>query len=213
MLILGPGSLIDGLYIIVSGKVKVLMEDERAHQIIVAQLGEKAIFGELGLTSGRPSREVVEALTTTEIVYVPRKAIMECLHRNAAAAMFMLNVLTERLSDARKKIASLGLQSASTRVVEVLLEHGHAEHDEWQVDVGAETIAAIVGASREMVSRVVRNLIQRGLVRRHKRKLIVTDRPRLSDFIHHTVEAPDGNGEASSLKSAVSNALYPQATA
>jgi CRP/FNR family transcriptional regulator, cyclic AMP receptor protein len=212
MLILGAGSPIEGLYIIVSGRVKVLLEDERGHQVIVAQLSEKDIFGELGVAGERQSREVVEALTTSEIIHVPRKAVLECLQRNATAAMFMLNVLTERLSDARRKIASLALQTASTRVVEVLLEHAHEEHGEWRVDVGAETIAAMVGASREMVSRIVRNLIQRGLVRRHKRKIIVTDRLRLAESVNRTVERLDTTSASSLAHSAFPSAVS-QATA
>jgi CRP-like cAMP-binding protein len=181
-LVLSAGSAIDGLYIIVSGRVKVLVEDERGRQFIVAQLRDGDICGELGLMQEVRSSEAIEAVTKCELIYVPRKAVLECLERNPQAAMFMLNVVTERLRDTRRHCASLALETASTRVLKVLLEQGHQVGTEWSVDVGAETIAALIGSSREMVSRVVRNLIERGLVRRYKRKLVVIDRSRLAAY-------------------------------
>jgi CRP-like cAMP-binding protein len=187
-LVLGAGSPIDGLYIIVSGRVKVLMEDERGRQVIVAQLREGDICGELGLMQEVRSSEAIEAVTQCELIYVPRKAVLECIERNPKVAMFMLNVVTERLRDTRRNCATLALETASSRVIKVLLEHGHQVDTEWSVDVGAETIAALVGASREMVSRVVRNLIERGLVRRNKRKLIVIDRSRLVAYAENNYE-------------------------
>jgi CRP-like cAMP-binding protein len=181
-LVLGAGSATDGIYIIVSGRVKVVLQDERGRYFIAAQLREGDICGELGLMQEVRNSEAIEAVTKCELIYVPRKAVLECLERNPKAAMFMLNVVTERLRDTRRNCASLALDTASTRVVKVLLEQGHQVDTEWSVDVGAETVAALVGASREMVSRVVKNLIQRGLVRRNKRKLIVIDRSRLAAY-------------------------------
>ena len=56
------------------------------------------------------------------------------------------------------------------------------EAGEWLVDVGSEFISAMVGASREMVSRVLKDLIRRNLIRRHKRKIIVMDRGALTGW-------------------------------
>jgi CRP/FNR family transcriptional regulator, cyclic AMP receptor protein len=181
-LVLGPGTPIDGLYIIVSGRVNVLLEDERGRQVIAAQLREGDICGELGLMQEVRSSEAIETVTKCELIHVPRKAVLECLERNPRAAMFMLNLVTERLRDTRRNFGSLALETVLTRVLKVLLEQGHQLDTEWWVDVGAETIAALVGSSREMVSRVVKGLVERGLVRRHKRKLIVIDRSRLAQY-------------------------------
>ena len=62
----------------------------------------------------------------------------------------------------------------------VLVANGHEFSGEWHVNVGSEQIAAMVGASREMVSRVLRCMIDKRVVRRFKRKLIVMDRDALT---------------------------------
>jgi len=203
MFVIASGSAIDGLYIIVSGRLKVVLQDERGRQFIVAQLGPKDLCGEALMQECRTG-EAVEAVTQCELVYLPRKAVLECLERNPTAAMFILAVVTARLSDARRKMGNLALETVGTRVLRVLLEQGHEEHGEWRVDVGAETIAALVGASREMVSRVTKNLINRGVVRRYKRKLIVANRSRLAEYAQHSESRLERNGSASS------KAPYPQ---
>ena len=65
------------------------------------------------------------------------------------------------------------------RVARLLLDTAHPVAGEWVVDIGAEEIARTVGASREMVSRVVKQMIEAGLLRRDKRKIVVLDRSSL----------------------------------
>jgi hypothetical protein len=64
-------------------------------------------------------------------------------------------------------------------VARLILENARLREGEWFVDLRSTVIAAMVGASREMVSRVVREMIGHGLVRRNKRRLIVLDRASL----------------------------------
>ena len=94
----------------------------------------------------------------------------------------IMQALGGRLLKTRRKIGSLALDSVYARVVDVLLERGHEEYGEWQIDVGAELIARLVGASREMVSRVIADLMTRGLVRRVKRQIIVPNRSALESY-------------------------------
>ena len=180
-IIIRAGSPIDGLFVVLSGRVKVLMEDARGRQIIVEQLCENDVFGELGVLQTRTSTEVVQSHTACELLYVPRKVVMDAIGRNSGGAMFMLHLLTQRLSHAHGKISTLALDDVHTRVVNVMLQHGHEASGEWLVELGSESISAMVGASREMVSRIVRSLIDRGLVRRHKRRIVVLDRSLLAD--------------------------------
>jgi predicted regulator of amino acid metabolism with ACT domain len=89
-------------------------------------------------------------------------------------------------------MGNLALTDVYGRVAQVLVESGHEVNREWHVDVGAEQIAAMVGASREMVSRVVRCMIEKRLVRRFKRRLIVLDRDALAAPISRRNGNTDG---------------------
>src|SRR6185312_5276078 len=96
-----------------------------------------------------------------------------------SAAVFVLQKALERLSAAHEKMASLALTNVHARVARVLLDNGYDSPGGWRVYPGSEEIAAIVGASREMVSRVLKAMIASGAVRREKRKLVVVDRQAL----------------------------------
>lgn len=177
--ILNAGDPADGLYILVSGRVLVLHEDGDGNEFVLAAVGANDFFGELGLLDSGYCTASVRALEACEVLFIPKTVAMECLESNARAAMCMLRKLAVRLCDAHRKMAGLALTNVYGRVATVLLENGEEAGGEWRVAIGSEQIATMVGASREMVSRVLKDMVQRGLARRHKRKLIVFDRERL----------------------------------
>jgi CRP/FNR family cyclic AMP-dependent transcriptional regulator len=174
--ILRAGESGEGLYVVLSGRVRVLLDDGEGHEIIVAVFGPNEFFGEIELMDGGPRLANFDCTHTTEVLHIPRKVVLDWLERDPTAGMLVLRTVTRRLADAHQKIGTLALVNVYGRVARVLLEEGHEANGEWHVEPGAEQIAAMVGASREMVSRVVKDMINRGMVRRHKRKLIVIDR-------------------------------------
>ena len=174
--IVHSGECADGLYVLVSGRVKVLFDDGDGRELIAASIGPNEFFGEIGVLEGEPRAASVDATEACEVLFVPRKGLLDCVEHNAAAAMAMLRTVITRLDDAHRKMAALALSDVSGRVARALLDTGSEVDGEWLVDVGSEQVAAMVGASREMVSRVLKDMIEKGFVRRHKRRLIVIDR-------------------------------------
>jgi CRP/FNR family cyclic AMP-dependent transcriptional regulator len=174
--ILHAGESADGLYVLMAGRVKVLFDDGEGRELIAASIGPNEFFGELGLLDERPRAASVDATDACEVLFVPRKALLDVVEHNASAAMAMLRIVVSRLDDAHRKMAALALSDVYGRVARALLDTGHEQDGEWLVEVGSEQVAAMVGASREMVSRVLKDMIAKGFVRRHKRKLIVIDR-------------------------------------
>jgi len=180
--ILRAGEGGDGLYIVLSGRVRVLLDDGEGHEIIVAVLGPHEFFGEIELLDGGARLANFDCTHPTEVLHIPRKVVTDWLERDAAAAMLFLRTVTRRLAEAHQKIGTLALVNVYGRVARVLLEEGReGTNGEWLVEPGAEQIAAMVGASREMVSRVVKDMIGKGMVRRYKRRLIVLDRQLLQE--------------------------------
>ena len=188
--ILPAGESPDGLYIIVSGRARLRHQDHDGRALIAETYGPSEFFGEMGLLDSRPYSAIVEAAEACEIAYIPREPLLACLDQNPTAAMCMLRAALSRLSKAHRQMANLALTNVYGRVAQVLLENGQEVDGEWRVDVGSEQIAAMVGASREMVSRVLKCMIQKRVVRRHKRQLFVLDRATL------TAPQPGSNGAA-----------------
>jgi CRP/FNR family cyclic AMP-dependent transcriptional regulator len=119
----------------------------------------------------------VEALEACEILYISKPAFMACLKDNFDAAMLILRNVVARLREADRKIASLALMDVHGRVARLLMDLARDVNGIWVVDTGSEEMARMVGASREMVSRVLKEMRDGGLIRRDKRKIIVLDRP------------------------------------
>ena len=174
--IVNAGQYADGLYVLVAGRVKLLFDDGEGRELIAASIGPNEFFGELGVLEAQPCAASVDAQEACEVLFVPRKALLDCVEHNAAAAMAMLRTVVMRLDDAHRKMAALALSDVYGRVARALLDTGREVDGEWYVDVGSEQVAAMVGASREMVSRVLKDMVAKGFVRRQKRKLIVVDR-------------------------------------
>jgi len=174
-LILCSGETAEGLYFILAGNVHVIHEDGDAREVIIAALGPNEFFGESSLFQTTPRLQSAQAQSTCEIFFIPRALLLQLLQRNSAAAMFMVQTLAKRLAAAERQIASFALIDVYGRVARVVLEHARLRDGEYVVELRSTVIAAMVGASREMVSRVVREMIANGLLRRVKRKLIVLD--------------------------------------
>jgi CRP/FNR family cyclic AMP-dependent transcriptional regulator len=177
--IVRAGDPADGLYFILSGRVHVSLSNGHGREVIVAILGPNHFFGATGLLEGGARTEDVHSHDACDVLFAPRRTLLDCVQRNPASAMFLLRELAARVADANAKIASLALLDVYSRVARVIVDNVRDVRGDMVVEPGSELIAAMVGASREMVSRVVKDMIGKGMVRRYKRKLIVLDRASL----------------------------------
>ncbi|MEA3152717.1 MAG: family transcriptional regulator, cyclic receptor protein [Betaproteobacteria bacterium] len=165
----------EGVYFILSGRVVVLIEDQDARAYIVGTLGRNDFFGETCLFRSGPSRISVRAKEACQILYIPRNRLLEQLQHNSRFASYVLERALTRLDEAHLKLEALALMTVHERVARILIDTAEHVKGTWLVRSGTETIAGMVGASREMVSRVLRQMIESGAVRRDKRLLFVTD--------------------------------------
>jgi CRP/FNR family cyclic AMP-dependent transcriptional regulator len=186
--ILREGEQTDALYVIVSGRVKVLIPDESGREVILAVLGVNEFFGEMGLLDGQPSSASVETLEACRMLRLSKAGFTAALQQNFELAMVIIGNLVKRLRGADRKIESLALVDVYGRVARLLLDH--AEEVDGALIVSKappkQEIARMIGASREMVSRVVKDLQVRGYIRAEKRKIFLLDRFSLSKRASNT---------------------------
>lgn len=174
--IASAGSKSDGLYVLLSGRAKVLIEDGEGREVILAFVGSNEFFGESSLLDEERRSTTVQSTEACDVLFVPKKAFLECFTNNFEAALLLLRNVVERLRRADRKIEDLALLDVYERVTRVLIDTSREENGHWVVEPGSEQIAQMVAASREMVSRVLKDLCEQGFVSRRKRKIIVLDR-------------------------------------
>ena len=173
--ILRAGEKADALYIILAGRAKVVIDDGDGREVTLSVIGPTDFFGEMSLIDDKPRSASVEAVERCEVLYMSKGAFTTCLQDNFELAMLILRAVVGRLREADRKIASLALMDVHGRVARLIMELAHKVNDHWVVDTGSEEMARMVGASREMVSRVLKEMRESGLIRREKRKIIVLD--------------------------------------
>lgn len=176
--ILRAGEEHDALYIILTGRVKVLIPDEEGHEVILSMLGQHDFFGEMGLLDDQPRSASVEALEPCQALRISKAGFMTILKDNFDLAMVIIRNLVKRLREADRKIESLALIDVYGRVARLIIDMAEEVDGKWVVPhaPAKQEIARMIGASREMVSRVVKDLQIKGLIRADKRRIYVLDR-------------------------------------
>jgi CRP/FNR family cyclic AMP-dependent transcriptional regulator len=176
--ILRAGEETDALYIILSGRAKVLIPDEQGREVILATMGPNEYFGEMGLLDEQPRSASVETLEACQMLRFSKSGFIACLKDNFDLAMIIIGNLIARLRAADRKIESLALIDVYGRVARLLLDQAEEIDGMWIVRSAPpkQEIARMIGASREMVSRVVKDLQLRGYIRAEKRKIYLLDK-------------------------------------
>lgn len=182
-LIVRAGDETDALYIILSGRVKVLIQDDQGHEVILSMMGSHEFFGEMGLLDDQPRSASVEALEPCEMLRLSKAGFVTCMKDNFDLAMRIIRNLVRRLRDADRKIESLALIDVYGRVARLLIDMAEEIDGKWVVQHAPpkQEIARMIGASREMVSRVVKDLQEKGLIRAERRKILLLDRQTMGD--------------------------------
>jgi CRP/FNR family cyclic AMP-dependent transcriptional regulator len=182
-LIVRAGDETDALYIILSGRVKVLIQDDQGHEVILSMMGSHEFFGEMGLLDDQPRSASVEALEPCEMLRLSKAGFVTCMKDNFDLAMRIIRNLVRRLRDADRKIESLALIDVYGRVARLLIDMAEEIDGKWVVQHAPpkQEIARMIGASREMVSRVVKDLQEKGLIRAERRRILLLDRQTMGD--------------------------------
>jgi len=164
--IVRAGETTDSLYILLAGRAKVTNCDEEGREIILAWLGPGEFFGEMGLIDGSPRSANVIAMEHCELLHIGRDDFQRCMQENFVVAQRLMQILVHRLRDADRKIESLALLDVYGRVARLLLDLSEEVDGRHVVrkKISKQDMARMIGASREMVSKVMRDLEVRGYI-------------------------------------------------
>lgn len=155
------GDAPDGLYVLLDGKLKVYSENANGREILYSILEPGEILGEMLLDGGMRSASV-KALTRVRYSVIPPDALHDLFHARPDFAEFVTRKLITRIRSLTHKTKSLMIDGVRARVIALLNEHAIPDGDVRRVprSLTQQEIANRIGASREMVNHVVRELIQ-----------------------------------------------------
>ena len=168
--IIYAGDESDALYYILKGSVTVMIEDDDGREMIMAYLNEGDFFGEMGLFENDPSRSAwVKAKSECEVAEVSYAKFRQLAREDADILFTVSAQIAGRLRATTRKVGDLAFLDVTGRVAGTLLDlckqpDAMTHPDGMQIKVTRQEIGRIVGCSREMVGRVLKNLEEQGLV-------------------------------------------------
>jgi CRP/FNR family transcriptional regulator, cyclic AMP receptor protein len=180
MVIMSQGDENDSpaLYVIASGRIKVGISDQEGKEVILSMLGPGQFFGEMSLIDGHPRSANIETTEASEFVVVNKDDFKLFLSQNFDMALAFMREIVRRLREADKKIESLALMDVYGRVARVLLDMAEKTVDGKLVikrRLTKQDIARMIGASREMVSRVMKDLVEMNHVSFHGTVIVLNE--------------------------------------
>ncbi|MBW3565802.1 MAG: Crp/Fnr family transcriptional regulator [Acidobacteria bacterium] len=167
----------DTFCLILSGKVKVAITSADGKEIILSMLGKGEFFGEMAILEGEPRSAAVVAMEPLEIITIHKDDFLALLERNFSVTRGVLAELSRRLRLASSRIESLATMDVYGRLARFfldLVEKEGIDEESGYIAIQRPThqaIASTIGTSRETVSRLMHDLIERNVLREEGRTI------------------------------------------
>ena len=167
----------DSIYLIQSGKVKVFLCSADGKEVDLDVLEPGDYFGEMELDQGPRSASVV-VIERSQLVVIPQAEFRKFVAENPDFAMRLVLKLIARTRGLLKSVKSLALLDVSERVARLLLDMATEENGKLVITekLSKRDIAKRVGATREMASRVFKDLVSSGFIELQAQKITIARR-------------------------------------
>lgn len=166
-ILINEGDNTDSLYVVMEGEVKVYASDENGKEVILNMLGAGEYFGELALVDDAPRSASVKTMEPTKVMVISKTDFKNVLANNPDMAYNLIRSLTRQVRYLTNNVKSLALMDVYGRVAHTLLDLATEMEDGSMVieqKLTHQDIADMVGASREMVSRILKDLVNGGYI-------------------------------------------------
>ncbi len=162
-------------YLVIEGSVKVSRTNEDGKSIILSILGPGDYFGEMALIDNRPRSATVTTRSAAEMVVIPGRTFRRIISNNGQIITNMLKGTLTRLRHANEQIASLAFKDVYGRMAMLFNNLGREEKGMLVIDerLTHQEIATMIGASREMVSRIMKELVNGDYLLVEKQSMVI----------------------------------------
>ena len=175
--IMERGDEANTLFVLIEGRVKAYVSDDEGKEIILSEMAPGAHFGELALLRNIPRTASVMTLEDSSFLVLTKRSFLECLTAHPELALNLIGDLIERIQLLTESVSDLALLDVYGRIAKVLTDA--AEEIEGRLITPRFThqeIADRVGSSREMVSKILKDLKAGGYITIEGKHLILERR-------------------------------------
>lgn len=172
------GSKAIGLFVIISGKVKVYKLSLEGKEQILHIFANGELVGEVPLFAGGNYPAHAEALEASRVLFFPREAFFELLKTESSLALNMLAILSQRLRRFTHLIEDLSLKEVPGRLAAYFLYLSNRSQDTetFELDITKAQLASFLGTIPETLSRILSRMNQQQFIQVEGRKITLLDR-------------------------------------
>lgn len=187
--IFAEGEETNGVYIIISGLIKIYRLNEDGREKILDMLKQGEILGEMTILNNKYRSATALSLKPSRLLFFPEKSFRQLIENIPSLAIGIIEILSERLRKADSQLEALAFLNARNRVIYYLIqlakEHGVIIGDRIEItlSLSQSEIANFCVASRQIVNKVLIELKRKRLIETEQRKLIVLDLEHLSNLL------------------------------
>jgi CRP/FNR family transcriptional regulator, cyclic AMP receptor protein len=176
--LVSEGEMTDALYVILEGRVRAFLSNAQGREVVLSTMGPGEYFGELAFDAGPRSASVI-TLEPCRLGVVRREDFVKFVQSSPAFATHFIHRLIGRIRTLTHSVSSLALMDAYGRVARELLESSVTQDGVQMVPekLTQSEIASRVGCSREMVSRIFKDLVQGGYISVHPDRIVICRKP------------------------------------
>jgi len=178
-ILINEGDETDSMYVILAGEAKVFMSDDSGKEVTLNILADGDYFGELALLDDMPRSASVMTMQPSKLLVISKTEFRRCLGDHPEIATNIIRCLSQRVRSLTHSVKSLALMDVYGRVARTLLELAK-ENEEGKLVVRQklthQDIASMVGASREMVSRIMKDLSTGGYISVKNRQITIEEK-------------------------------------
>jgi CRP/FNR family cyclic AMP-dependent transcriptional regulator len=177
-IIVTEGDKTDSLYVILEGRIKVFVSDGEGHDMVLSTQGPGEYFGEMMLDEGPRSASIM-TLEPSRFLIVAKADFREFVIKNPVFAHSLIEKLIVRARALTSSVKSLALMDVYGRVARLLLELAEDNGGKLSIPqrLTQQDIASRVGASREMVSRILKDLSTGGYLTQSRNGILLHRKP------------------------------------
>ncbi len=166
------------LYIVNNGSLKAVLIDDEGDEMVLARFGEGAFFGELSLLDGKGRSATIVADKDSELSVLTKDVFLDLINTDPRIAIGLMTTLVQRLRKADEMIESLAFQEVGERLVRALTEIAKSSANTQPGFLAGEKLthkelAGRIGSSREAVSKCMKALTSRGLVKESEGMILI----------------------------------------
>lgn len=174
-ILIQEGDVGESLFIVIDGRVKVYCVDSNDKEIAFGVFGAAEYFGEMALDGGPRAASVI-TLEPTICAVVHRRTLSDFIAERPQFCFEMLSKVIQRLRLATRDARNLAFIDVYGRITQLLNDMAVPQADGRRVlteRITHQEIASRVGCSREMVSRILKDLVNGGYVASCERRLVL----------------------------------------